>query len=109
MESFDPRISLWFRLHAPEVLRGQLAFGRGYGESPVRPWLRLGLSLLLCNAVSRPDFVAWDIHSDSAALRLFRRLWHGRTALWTARSEAEAASRQDGCDALIFEGFRPKH
>ena len=62
IESFDPRIVAWFRRHAPQLLRGQLAApmeeytkdGRGKAQAFL-------LSRCLLNCLARPQFIAYKI------------------------------------------------
>ncbi|MGN0970917.1 MAG: glycerophosphodiester phosphodiesterase, partial [Aristaeellaceae bacterium] len=109
-ESFSPLALLWFRLRAPEVIRGQLAFSR-IRQSKSLPALLTHLlaASLLQNALSRPDFIACEADDEadrSLPLRLVRRMG-APLAAWTIRSpEALAACRKQFALA-IFEGFLP--
>ena len=92
---------LWFRLHAPQVTRGQLTLGLGFHASKVSPWMRLFMALQLGNVLTRPDFVAQDIHSAGPLFRVARRVWHIQTAYWTVRTEADLTAAGDA--AVITE------
>lgn len=110
VESFDPRILWWFRIHAPQVLRGQLAYGRRGlppGEERASLPALLLMQTLLGNVLSRPDFIAWDHRTDSLGLRLVRRVWHPCTACWVVRSRQEMDALRHAYDLQIFEGFVP--
>lgn len=66
MESFDPRAVQWFRKNAPEIIRGQLAFGLG-GEAAhkgVKPLTAFFISTLMQHVLSRPDFLAYEAISE---------------------------------------------
>lgn len=102
-ESFDPRIVGWFRIHAPRVLRGQLAM-------PPKDYVREGLPRIagavlgncLANFISRPDFIAYREGAAPLTVRAVRAVGAMDVA-WTAgdrRSEGSA-------EAIIFEGFKP--
>lgn len=108
VESFDPRLVRWFRKHAPEMFRGQLAF------DPVKKGEKRGLRYqigahLLLNFLSRPDFVAYDHETDrNLSFRLMRTLFHPPVAAWTVRSEDTSNSLLKCYDVQIFEGFLPE-
>ena len=103
VESFDPRIVAWFRFHAPELLRGQLAqtpaafrqAGMGRAES-----FLLGHTLL--NIAARPAFIAYRIGPRPRTVR-FAELLGAMRVGWTAHSPAAERGR----DAVIFEFYRP--
>lgn len=110
VESFDPRCLLWLRKNRPEVIRGQLAEnflidpGSAYLPLPVRA----GLSALLGNVVSRPDFVAYRFRDRANPMvRLVCGALGAKLVTWTIRSkEALAATEAEG-GVAIFEKFRP--
>ncbi len=108
VESFDPRVLRWFRKHAPEVFRGQLAFDPAARREKRGALVRLGAHLLM-NCLSRPDFVAYDHETDrNFSFRMMRCLFHPPLAAWTVRSEARAAALKGRYDVQIFEGFLPE-
>ena len=103
IESFNPRIVRWFRLHARDLVRGQLATTvSDYGEavSPPTAWL---LSRCLLNFMSRPHFIAYRIGFRPLTVRLSEALGAMRFG-WTARNERAERHR----DAVIFEFYRPQ-
>lgn len=109
LESFDPRILLWLRRHAPQVLRGQLAYGRkGLPQDAPHPPLLPVMQSLICNALSRPDFIAWDERTTSFGWRMIRRVWRPQTFAWVARSQARMDTLRHDYTLQIFEGFVPK-
>jgi glycerophosphoryl diester phosphodiesterase len=93
IESFEPRALLWFRQNDPAIPRGQLA-GNVRKESNVSPLINFLLKNLLVNALSRPDFVAYN-HQDyqNLSFRLCRFLYRPPVFFWTVRSvEGETLS-----------------
>ena len=108
VESFNPLIVGWFRVHAPHVIRGQLV-------GPMRDYVaqvnQIGaffMAGLLGNFVGRPDFVAYDVN----ALRFFsphaqRFLYHTPMAAWTVQDDATAALVKRRREIGIFERIRP--
>ena len=110
-ESFSPLAMLWFRLRAPEVIRGQLAFGR-IRQSRSLPALMTSLAAasLLQNVLSRPDFVAYEMAGGiprSLPLWLWRRMG-APVAAWTIRSPEAMSVCRNRCALTIFEGFLPE-
>ena len=103
IESFDPRIVAWFRFHARDLVRGQLAAptdeytkdGRGLLQSYV-------LSRTLLNFLARPQFIAYRIGPKPAAVR-FAEALGAMPVGWTSHSRDSEAGR----DAVIFEYYRP--
>lgn len=104
IESFDPRIVAWFRRHAPQLLRGQLAApmeeytkdGRGKAQAFL-------LSRCLLNCLSRPQFIAYKIGPRPLIVRLSERLGALKFG-WTSHGQENEAGR----DAVIFEFYRPR-
>ena len=94
MESFDPRAVQWFRKNAPEIIRGQLAFG---------------ISTLMQHVLSRPDFLAYEAiseHGLNLPMRLVRLMRPWMVA-WTIRSQEALDHTRGKYDIAIFEGFVP--
>ena len=64
LESFDPLAVKWFRLNAPEIIRGQLAFDSAFKGKNRKEFLRnLGIASMLQNFAARPDFIAFSASS----------------------------------------------
>ncbi|MGN1021066.1 MAG: glycerophosphodiester phosphodiesterase family protein [Aristaeellaceae bacterium] len=110
-ESFSPLALWWFRLRAPEVLRGQLAFNR-IRQSASLPGLmtHLAAASLMQNALSRPDFVAYEADGESPRslpMGLLRRMGTP-VAAWTIRSPEALEACRSRCALAIFEGFLPE-
>lgn len=107
MESFNPMIVRWFRLHAKGVLRGQLVsamenympkFGKGVA------WLLASLAL---NCIARPDFVAYDTNAKFASPRIQRALFNTPMACWTVKNKERYDEAMKAGEMPIFEGFVP--
>lgn len=109
IESFDPRIAAFFRRRHPEVIRGQLSYAPAWRETKWKELLRsLMFRTLICNVLSRPDFVAWDEKSRSIGILLVRKLFRPHLAAWTVRSAQRMDALRQEYDVQIFEGFIPK-
>ncbi len=104
IESFDPFIVAWFRFHARDLVRGQLA-------SPVKEYTRDGmakpmafaLSHNLFNPITRPQFIAYKIGCRPLNVRLTEALGAMRFG-WTSHEPRN----EKGRDGVIFEFYKPK-
>ena len=100
-----------FRKNAPEIIRGQLAFGLG-GEAAhkgVKPLTAFFISTLMQHVLSRPDFLAYEAiseHGLNLPMR-FVRLMRPWMVAWTIRSQAALDKTRGKYDIAIFEGFVP--
>ena len=103
MESFDPFIVRWFRLNAPEVMRGQLASKTtDYIKEGHPPFISYLLSHCLMNFFARPHFIAYEIGSRPFSVHLMKQagaLIFG----WTSR-KPDVPTKDD---ATIFELYEP--
>ena len=103
VESFNPFIVAWFRLHARDLLRGQLSM-------PPREYVKEGygglkgflLGHTLFNFLARPQFIAYKIGPRPAAVRLSELLGAMKVG-WTSHEPRN----EKGRDAVIFEFYRP--
>ncbi len=106
MESFMPGAVKWFRIHAPQVIRGQLAFAK-WDETAKLTIRNIGIASLLQNAFSRPDFVAFEACTEkwhTLSMKLLR-LWNPWFVAWTVRSQKEMDALKGRYDLMIFEQF----
>lgn len=106
VESFDPKIVRWFRLHDPRRLRGQLAMARRFYKAPTPAVLAFALSRLLASFLARPQFVAYGLGPKCLSARLCEALGAMKVC-WTAREQDLHDRRLRENDAVIFEFYRP--
>lgn len=108
VQSFNPLTLAWFRKHASEICRGQIATRRKRGDPDQRAGLTGFVSshLLTC-LLSRPHFIAYDILGlPFWPPRLARGLgWPLLT--WTVRTPQQLALALNCTDNQIFEVVRP--
>ncbi len=111
MESFDPRAVQWFRMNAPEIIRGQLAFDNAGKGKTVKLWARnLYIASMLQNFIARPDFIAFEAKSvkwHSLPIHLLRLMKPWFVA-WTVRSQADMDKWRKQWDLQIFEKFEAR-
>ena len=107
VESFNPYAIRWFRLHAPQVLRGQLAT-RYAKNSGVNPFARAASTALVVNILGRPDFIAYNYRvSNGIGIRIHRHIYHTPSFAWTVNDPQAYPTVRESWDATIFEGFCP--
>ena len=104
IESFNPLIVAWFRFHAPQLVRGQLATAyRDYNRDGVNAAAAFVLHNTLLNFLSRPQFIAYRIGRRPLPVRLCTRLGALNIG-WTSHEPRSEQNR----DAVIFEFYRPR-
>ncbi len=108
IESFNPLCLFYLRFMARDVARGQLVASREETEQTTGKALAIALSGLLLNALSRPDFVAYNIADPRGyAPAVQRYLYRTPMAAWTVRDEAQLALAKKRGDMVIFENIDP--
>ena len=100
VESFDPMIVRWFRLHAPDLLRGQLLTQPQ--EVDLLPLKRFLGCQGLFNFLGRPQFIAHHIGRKALTVRIAELLGAMRFC-WCAHDRRHERKN----DAVIFEHCRP--
>lgn len=105
IESFHPLAVHWYKMHRPDIVRGQLS------EDFTRKKLRLSyflLSHLIGNFYAAPDFVAYNCkHKNELSRTICRKLYRCLSVAWTVRSQEELERVSKSFDLFIFEGFVP--
>ena len=102
VESFNPFIVMWFRVHARDLLRGQLAMPGGKYPETMPRMQRFLLSHVLLNCFSRPHFIAYRIGYRPPTVRLAELLGALRFG-WTSHEPRN----EKGRDGVIFEYYKP--
>jgi hypothetical protein len=112
IESFNPWGLRWYRMHHPDVIRGQLSqiFGRHRAKSNLHTDFMLWtLGNLLFNFFTRPDFIAYDCSDyKSLSRRLCKKLYQNKSVAWTVRSDKQLEKMKKEFDVFIFENFTPE-
>lgn len=104
VESFNPFIVAWFRLHARDLVRGQLAMpSRRYVEEGFPPIQGFILSHNLFNFLARPHFIAYRIGYRPPTVRLSELLGAMKVG-WTSHEPRN----EKGRDGVIFEFYKPR-
>lgn len=106
IESFHPLAVRWYKIHRPNIVRGQLS------EDFTRQKLNIPyflLSHLIGNCYASPDFIAYNCkHKNELSRNICRKLYHSLSVAWTVRSQEELDKVSRSFDLFIFEGFVPQ-
>lgn len=105
IQSFNPFSLAYFKEHAPNMLRGQLA---GLFKKEKMSWLRkFALKRMLLNKkFSQPHFIAYEACGiPNRFIRAYKDL---PLLAWTVTSKEEYMRVVKYCDNVIFEGFEPE-
>ena len=104
IESFNPLIVAWFRFHAPDMVRGQLATTvQNYRDDNITGFKAFVLHNTLLNFLARPQFIAYRVGSRPPLVRLCTRLGALNIG-WTSHEPRN----EKGRDGVIFEFYRPQ-
>ena len=104
IQSFNPYVLEWFKLNAPNVLRGQLS---SYLKNENLSWFKKFVlkRMLLNRKVSCPDFISYD--AKNLPNRFVNRFKKLPLIGWTIRSQSEYMRVVKYCDNIIFENYEP--
>lgn len=109
IESFNPFGLMWYRKHAPQVIRGQLStdFIREKIEGNALQYFLL--KYLLTNFLTKPDFIAYHhVYKNSLSFLICRTLFHTLPVAWTIQSEEQLKESKGYYKLFIFDGFLPE-
>ena len=103
VESFNPMIMGWFRFHAKDLVRGQLAQPPKNYKGEVSKPAAFILGNCLMNFISRPQFIAYRIGRRPFPVRLSMALGAMNIG-WTSHEP----KNEKGRDGVIFEFYKPQ-
>lgn len=104
IQSFNSLGLRWFKLHAPDVLRGQLS-SRLTKDNLKQSWAtRFMIEYLLSNLIGRPDFISYKLADlPNISVSILKSVFHTPTAVWTLRTREALQKGVSGYDIQIFE------
>lgn len=109
VESFHPLAMRYFQKNAPDVVRGQLAYGGPWKKEDNSLPLHFAMKHLLVNCLSRPHFVAYSVPTDhTLSMWLMKRFFRPLLAAWTIREQVVLDDCREDYDFPIFELFTPE-
>jgi len=103
--SFQPRIILWFKRYAPEMIRIQLLYGKNFNPD-ISMLQQATYSHCLLNFIGRPHIIAM-YHEDQNFCLKISRLLGAMTMLWPIQTMENAERYMSSCDAIIFDSCLP--
>lgn len=107
IESFDWRIVRWFRINAPDLMRGQLTENYANWHRSLPSIKAFAMSHLWTNMITRPDFIAYGSPQYPLALR-FAKQTGAFTVYWTATPSSDFSLLEKRYDCIIFQHFTPE-
>ncbi len=109
VESFNPMIIRYIRQHRPEFIRGQLITILSKNDFEGPAIIRFMLSHMLLNVLSRPHFIAYDLHKKpSFGIRIASSILGAKKFAWTIRSVPDYLALKEERIVSIFENFDPQ-
>lgn len=108
IESFNPKVVLWFKKNRPHVIRGQLSTRYSKVKGSGNRLLNFILQNYGFNLFTKPDFIAFNHkHKNMLSFTLCRKLYRVPTIAYTITSQEELEESKDYFDYFIFENFEP--
>ena len=106
IESFDPFVVRWFKVHRPQIIAGTLSCAfEGIGFGKMKSWLLRELKLCKWNGSKFIAFDANTITTNKAVKRFRKRI---PILCWTIRSQDELDRLEPYFDNIIFDSFLPE-
>ncbi len=106
IESFNPLIVRWFKVHAPEVIRGTLSCDyKSDKMSNFRKWLLRELKLCNWNGSQFIAFDAATIATNKSVAKFGKKI---PIICWTIRSQQQYEDLKPYFDNIIFDSYLPK-
>lgn len=109
VESFNPLLLRWFKVHRAEIARGQLVTNLMKTRKNGNKLVNFLLTGLLLNFLSRPDFIACDInHMGGPSFYVCVKLFRAKQVYWTVKRREDFDAIREAEAYSIFEGFIPQ-
>lgn len=104
IQSFNSMGIRWFRLHAPQILRGQLSSNLT-GKELTEAWIfRFMVKHLMTNFLGRPDFISYNLNDLPVAdVWILKHVFRTPVAVWTLRTPDMLEEGKKHFDIQIFE------
>ena len=104
VESFNPFIVRWFKVHAPEVICGQLSCSFKGVFKGIKRWLLAELKFCRWNG-SR--FIAYDAATIATCKAVKRYAKKMPIICWTVKSAQQQQDLRQYYDNMIFDSYLP--
>ena len=104
VKSFNPYTILWFKKHAPNVLRGMLS---SFFDGNYLPWIyKVVLKNLYFFGLIKPDFISYNIDNLPNKYVSSKKV---PVLAWTIRSKEQEEKALEIADNVIFENYIPEN
>ena len=104
IESFHPKVLMWYRKNRPDVVRGQLSMDFSKDEKYNAPYFFV-MTYLLSNFITRPDFIAYDYKDEHILSRRICKKIGGLAVAYTIKNQEAYEKVKDKFDLFIFDSF----
>ena len=103
IQSFNPKVLLWFKKHYPNILRGQLSYS--YKRNKLFKIKKLFLRNMFTNFFTKPNFISYKY--DELSEKKLKKLKKKSIKVlgWTVRSKKDYKKYSHYYDNLICEDF----
>lgn len=108
IESFHPLALIWYKKNRPDVIRGQLSMHYWKEKKHFGNIALMFMTFLLCNFLTRPDFIAYDQEDLNNFSRKVTRFFKAFQVGWTVPSQERYDEIKEHFDIVIFENYLPK-
>lgn len=106
VESFDPIILMKIKKYRPKYARGQLVTNMFKNDFSKNPFLNFGLTYMLFNFLSRPDFIAYDkSFKRNLSVLLCKKVFGSPMFIWTVNTDEEYEKSKRENNSPIFENI----
>ena len=104
IQSFNTMGLRWFKLHATDLLRGQLSSNLTAKKTRESWFLKFIVTYLLANFLGRPDFISYKL-ADLPVMNVWilKHIFHTPVAVWTLKTPEALFDGKKYYDIQIFE------
>ena len=103
IQSFNPKVLLWFKKHYPNILRGQLSYS--YKRNKFFKIKKLFLKNMFLNIFTKPNFISYKYNELSERKLKKLKKKNIKVLGWTIRSKKDFKKYSHYYDNLICEDF----
>ena len=109
IESFNPFGLIWYKMHYPKVVRGQLSTDFVKEKIKGDKFQYFLLKHLLLNFLSKPDFIAYHhVYKTGLSFTICRKLFRVKTVAWTIQTQEDYDNSRKYYELFIFDSFIPE-
>ena len=103
IQSFNPLVLLWFKIHDNSIIRGQLsAHNIRDAKSKILNYL---LKKMVLNFITKPNFISYQYKDIDEKLYNYCKRKNIILIGWTLKNKEESANAYKYCDSIIFDYF----